>query len=173
MASSIIQLIVLNLAACVCGLIPTFDEEVAISHSVFLGEVIAKRPDQWPSPAEDEDYEGFAYTFRVEKVWKGDRTSIVEVTTGTGGGDCGFAFDIGESYLVFAENDNGKLYTGYCYRTARVADAGDTIKKLRSPLFVFENQFYRKWIMAVFGLLFVLLGLLFFKFRTRSMVKVA
>ena len=42
-------------------------------------------------------------TFRVNKTYKGDLGSEVQVTTGLGGGDCGAIFSPGLSYLVYAQ----------------------------------------------------------------------
>ena len=49
-----------------------------------------------------------------------------EVTVWTGVGDCGVDFQAGETYLVYADNDEetGKLETSICYRTRRLSDAG-------------------------------------------------
>jgi hypothetical protein len=48
------------------------------------------------------------------------------VTVWTGQGDCGIDFQAGETYLVYAGNDEetGKLETSICYRTKRLSDAG-------------------------------------------------
>ena len=46
----------------------------------------------------------------------------------TGGGDCGFDFQVGETYLVYAltDEDSGKLETSICMRTRRLSeDRGD------------------------------------------------
>jgi hypothetical protein len=49
-----------------------------------------------------------------------------ELTVWTGQGDCGIDFQAGETYLVYAGNDEetGKLETSICYRTKRLTDAG-------------------------------------------------
>jgi len=48
------------------------------------------------------------------------------LTVWTGRGDCGIDFQAGETYLVYAGNDEetGKLETSICYRTKRLTDAG-------------------------------------------------
>jgi hypothetical protein len=55
----------------------------------------------------------------------GDQTGKV-ITVSTDPGDCGFAFQPGETYLIFADNDEetGQISTSICYRTARLSDAG-------------------------------------------------
>ncbi len=61
----------------------------------------------------------------------------VTVFTGMGDGDCGFNFQIGKSYLVYANNEtqDGEelLRTNICTRTAEVTSDVDeltTLKKL-------------------------------------------
>jgi hypothetical protein len=57
---------------------------------------------------------------------KGKDEPEKELTVWTGQGDCGIDFQVGETYLVYAGNDEetGKLETSICYRTRRLSDAG-------------------------------------------------
>ena len=93
------------------------------SEAVFTGTVleISKRP-------------GDLYItvkFKVEEVWRGPRGAETSVFTGIGGGDCGYKFEIGEKYLVYAyKRDDSKLETNICQRTAPLAEAGPDLKVL-------------------------------------------
>lgn len=61
----------------------------------------------------------------VEKVYNGKRIAdTIEIQTGLGGGDCGFPFSIGQSYIVFASNEPKKgfktkriIETNICTKT--------------------------------------------------------
>ncbi|HEY7403202.1 MAG TPA: hypothetical protein VIB39_06750 [Candidatus Angelobacter sp.] len=54
------------------------------------------------------------------------------VETGLGGGDCGFPFEQGESYLVFAwKESDGALSTGICSGTAKLGNSGAERRLLR------------------------------------------
>jgi len=54
-------------------------------------------------------------TFRVSRAYKGDIGSSVQVRTGLGGGDCGFAPQPGLKYLVYAEAlKSAVLWTSIC-----------------------------------------------------------
>jgi hypothetical protein len=55
----------------------------------------------------------------------------VEVATGRGGGDCGYAFERGRDYLVYASEAEGILQTGICSRTARAERAAEDLSYLR------------------------------------------
>lgn len=57
---------------------------------------------------------------------------MVTVLTGFGGGDCGFAFRPGGSYVVYAYlNREKELETGICTRTAEVSRATEDLEYLR------------------------------------------
>jgi len=52
----------------------------------------------------------------------------VEVVTGMGGGDCGYGFQVGEAYVVYAyRNSEGRLSTGICSRTRPLKDAAENL----------------------------------------------
>ena len=52
-------------------------------------------------------------TFTVERALRGLEGASAGVTTGTGGGDCGYAFKAGERYLVYAyKAQDGQLHAG-------------------------------------------------------------
>jgi len=55
----------------------------------------------------------------------------VDVYTGSGGGDCGIAFKIGEAYLVDAFVEKGVAHAGICSSTRRIDAAGVLLRVLR------------------------------------------
>ncbi len=65
--------------------------------------------------------------FAVTEARKGILDKTVTVATGAGGGDCGFDFQEGQEYVVYAYDDGGKLGTGICSGTALVNDASDNV----------------------------------------------
>ena len=57
----------------------------------------------------------------------------IEILTGMGGGDCGYAFQSGVDYIVYAyKNPEGRLETGICSRTRPLAQAADDLAYLRA-----------------------------------------
>jgi hypothetical protein len=56
----------------------------------------------------------------------------------TTAGDCGYDFQIGETYLVFANDEEGADYffTSTCMRTKRLSDAGEDL----AYLYFYKNQ---------------------------------
>ncbi len=59
-----------------------------------------------------------------------DEEKTVEIWTPFG--DCGFSFQVGETYLVYADDDEESdvMTTGSCTRTRRISDAGDDLAYL-------------------------------------------
>ena len=97
----------------------------AESAAVFYGEVIeiTRKP------------ENFYVTvkFKVEKVWKNQSTNEVIIQTGQGGGDCGYRFEIGKKYLVYADGDQTSFSTNICQRTAKSDADSQYLNKLKKP----------------------------------------
>jgi Carboxypeptidase regulatory-like domain len=64
------------------------------------------------------------------------KTDFMDVWTTAG--DCGYDFQIGETYLVFANDEEGADYyfTSSCMRTKRLSDAGEDL----AYLYFYKNQ---------------------------------
>jgi hypothetical protein len=73
---------------------------------------------------DDDDDDGDELIGKVPTVW-------------TDASDCGFNFQAGETYLVYADDDEetGQLATSVCHRTARLSDAGADL----AYLYYFKN----------------------------------
>jgi hypothetical protein len=74
-----------------------------------------------------------AYRFVVQDPWRGVKDKEVEVRTGYGGGDCGYVFEFGKSYLIYSWGGNAQpLRTGICSRTRSLATASEDVEYHRS-----------------------------------------
>jgi hypothetical protein len=83
----------------------------------------------------DEKNRQVTVKFKLIKSWKGELSPEFTVVTGWGDGDCGFGFDEGETYLVYATksglyNANGQFVTNICSRTAAAKTAQKDIALL-------------------------------------------
>ena len=57
----------------------------------------------------------------------------IEIVTGMGGGDCGYAFQSGVDYIIYAyKNSEGRLETGICSRTRPLTQAAEDLTYLRA-----------------------------------------
>ena len=63
----------------------------------------------------------------VDQPIRGMQSAEVEVITGWGGGDCGYAFKLGQRYLVYAYREEGdkRLSTSICTRTRLLKKADE------------------------------------------------
>jgi hypothetical protein len=88
---------------------------------------------------------GMRVHFQAKAIYKkgddddGDEKHAPEfLDVWTAAGDCGYDFQLGETYLVYANNEEGADYffTSSCMRTKRLSDAGDDL----AYLYFYKNQ---------------------------------
>ncbi len=112
-------------AACSCVMPPPPQEAMASAAAVFEGTVTDVRgPKDDQSGSREVD-------LRIGRRFKGAEADTVTVTTAGSSAACGYNFELGRTYLVYAgEEDGGQLATSLCSRTARIEDAGDDLSAL-------------------------------------------
>lgn len=115
-------------SACSCAELPSAESELERSKAVFSGKVL---------DIKDRNVNGYmtkSVIFEVTNTWKGVEESQVIITTGEGGGDCGYPFIEGQEYLVYAiESDmyGGKsLVTIICDRTNKLSTLQNDLEVL-------------------------------------------
>ena len=99
--------------------------------AVFAGEVLSIDP--VPEGA-DPGFSRKRVRFRVQQAWRGGVEGEVEIRTGAGGGDCGYRFERGGTYLVYAHGHEGTLSTSICTRTKKLAMAGEDLEYIKTAL---------------------------------------
>lgn len=76
---------------------------------------------------------GRPISFDVENSWRGVKTTHFTVRTGWDDGDCGYAFEEGKQYLVYAyEWGDGLLHADICSRTAALTSATEDLDHLQT-----------------------------------------
>ena len=105
---------------------------------IFEGSVEKQelQPGSPGAPAHALSMTGFgshrAVTFNVLRAYRGLVVPSVTVLTGLGGGDCGFDFETGKKYLVYASKVNTEiLFTSICSGTSSLEEAGPALRFLR------------------------------------------
>jgi hypothetical protein len=69
---------------------------------------------------------------RVLRAYRGQASGTVIILTGMGLGDCGFDFETGKRYLVYADRiDAVNLFTSICSGTSPIEHAGPALRFLR------------------------------------------
>lgn len=125
---------VTRIFACSCGLRgqQSACEAMGEAKAVFIGEVVEADAVSYSiSPAKRVPRN---FVFKIEENFVGTQVGqTVTLASGSGiGGDCGYRFEKGKSYLVYAFETNGKLQTGICTRTRSIAYAEKEIEELRA-----------------------------------------
>lgn len=115
--------------ACSCAELPSVEEEFERSQAVFSGKVVDVR--------EKQSLKGYitkSVLFEVTNIWKGVKQSQIIITTGQGGGDCGFDFKEGQEYLVYANESTmygeKSLVSVICDRSNELSSSQEDLKIL-------------------------------------------
>jgi len=107
--------------ACSCVSPPPFEKAVKQADAVFVGEVASSDPVDGRQRFTGITVDGLvSYSFAVEEVVAGDVGSGVEVISHSSGATCGFPFQEGDRYVVFAYEGDGGLETNLCSRTEQI-----------------------------------------------------
>ncbi|MEK6279557.1 MAG: hypothetical protein AABN95_04315 [Acidobacteriota bacterium] len=100
--------------------------------AVFSGSIIGSSSIK----VKDDAYERTQRLVRIaiKQAFRGIEGSQTEVLTGLGGGDCGYEFELGKTYLIYAHRGkkDGKLYTSICTRTRPITESADDIAFINS-----------------------------------------
>jgi hypothetical protein len=105
--------------------------EGTVERVELKGSLIEAKVGSLTSADMDEDYPFLQVTFDVLRSYRGVEQKNAVVTTGLGGGDCGFDFEVGKQYLIYANEDAGHLSTGICSGTALLEESRSNLAYLR------------------------------------------
>jgi MYXO-CTERM domain-containing protein len=101
-------------------------EELLKFAAVFEGRVVTVTPGDG----------GFDVALEVARAWKGVATPTVTVATAESSAACGFAFAEGESYLLYADEIEGRLAVTICSRSREIAGAGEDLEAFGAPSYL-------------------------------------
>jgi 5-hydroxyisourate hydrolase-like protein (transthyretin family) len=117
--------------ACSCVMGSPLCETYWEAESVFTGTVAAIGQEM--VTRFDQTYAQNLVQFDAVTVWRGTAGDPVQVRTGMGGGDCGYNFKVGQTYIVYTYRaEDGRLETGICNRTAPIDKASEDLEYIRS-----------------------------------------
>jgi hypothetical protein len=100
---------------------------------VFVGKVIGGKQKTFTNDGVSETWTIGEIHFQVEEGFLGvQKGNQITIRSGTGGGDCGYWFKSGETYLVYSWGDAKKgFFTNICTRTRPIIDAKEDLISLR------------------------------------------
>ncbi|PWT92497.1 MAG: hypothetical protein C5B54_03395 [Acidobacteria bacterium] len=119
---------------CSCAQGGTVCGDYASAAAVFVGVVsdITRGSIRRDETSKEDLFFGKIVHFSVEQAYKGVESPEISVETGNGGGDCGYPFESGKRYLVYAYGiPKGKLGTGICSRTKPLSQASEDLDYIR------------------------------------------
>ncbi|SFX05347.1 hypothetical protein SAMN04487866_101343 [Thermoactinomyces sp. DSM 45891] len=120
---------VLEVQACSC--VPSGDpiKEADKSSAVFVGKVVKL----------ERDTNQHIAILHVSKRWKGDLDPELIVYTALSEASCGFEFEMGKEYLVYATKENGHLTTTICSRTKLLSEAQADLDALNKRMWMMDG----------------------------------
>lgn len=113
--------------ACSC-LVGTREKEFEGAAAVFEGQVtlVVTRPEVSGSSAKITEA-----TLKVVQAWKGVKTQKTTLLTPASASECGFPFEVGKSYLIYAKALEGSnLGVTTCSRSREISDAQSDIRAM-------------------------------------------
>lgn len=119
--------------ACSCLKERSVCESVGETDVVFVGKVIGGKQKTYSNGQISETWTVGEIHFQVEEGFLGvQKGNQITIRSGTGGGDCGYWFKSGETYLVYSWGDNKKgFFTNICTRTRPIIEAKEDLISLR------------------------------------------
>lgn len=153
--SIITSLFVFNIAfvfACSCIQPTSPKEALKQSTAVFVGEVIDI---DVSSGIVISSADLVKVIFEVSKIWKGPDYKTLILTTARDGVSCGYSFEQGKEYIVYARGKGKKLNVSLCSRTKLLANAQEDIEELGeggAPSVPNSNLPYRHNFIQIFAI---------------------
>lgn len=123
-----------SLSACTCAPAGSPHQELERADAVFSGRVESIAPARMPG--DDPEWPSrLAVTLRLLAVWKGlPDGELATVYTASQSAACGFGFEKGKKYMVYAYDSGGELTATLCSRTALLKQAEEDLAGLGAPL---------------------------------------
>lgn len=105
----------ISIEACSClnsDIIDSFNS----TELVFSGIPVNKKEVKIPLSFGESIYYQikYDYDFKITNILKGNQIGKIQIRSGSGGGDCGYNFEIDKEYLVFADHDKDYWITSIC-----------------------------------------------------------
>jgi|GEM_PF-1424705 len=117
--------------ACSCVMKSTYAEDLEKKSHVFDATVVDKT---------DHDQSTLDVELAVSAIWKGEAERETHVLTAPYSDACGYEFNIGTRYAVFASEIDGALHVSFCSATTPIADMSSIFTELGQPEKLSDKQ---------------------------------
>jgi hypothetical protein len=81
-------------------------------------------------PVQENSDQPFLVSFLVSQSWKGANGAELSVLTSGSSASCGYSFNQGGQYIVYATMQDGRLHTSLCSRTNALDQAAEDLAVL-------------------------------------------
>jgi hypothetical protein len=161
-------------SACSCVRSDSIEEIKNKSDAVFEGTATSVKPSSLTLFRSSG--KAVKASFQVNEVWKGHVTPTLEVLTASGSDSCGFEFQEGERYLVYAAATGKSMEVSLCSGTMLHSKANEHIAwlgngslppQLGTDLQQADHSSSWKLYLAIGGLAAVLIGYVFYRKQKR------
>ena len=116
-------------SACSCAPPGSSVEGLTIAAAVFTGKVVGfAEPISGFGPISSAD--PIKVTFQVYTVWKGSVSQTTTINTARSGSSCGYTFEKGGEYIVYADGPENNLSVSLCSRTQPLTTAENDLAVL-------------------------------------------
>ena len=125
--------------ACKCIMPGTPSEEFGKYDYIFSGKVTSIG---YPIDAVGEEAYSLDIVFNVSSVWKGSLGDETHIKTAKDTVSCGYPFNEGEEYLVYASGNESKKSANGCSRTKLLSEAQEDLAYLNNQTCIIAGEIY-------------------------------
>lgn len=115
-------------SACSCAM-PGSVSEAKQNHDVIFDGTVSSKKEPTKLFAKSSA-DPVTWTFEVHELWKGKVSPTISVTSAQSSDSCGYEFQEGSRYVVYARNSGDSLEVSLCSRTALHSAAGQDLAEL-------------------------------------------
>lgn len=162
--------------ACDCAAAPDVLKHRDEHDAVFKGTVVSENKKKGKGIISSGGT--YKITFDVSEVWRGKVTSSITVLSAFHEASCGFSFEEGKTYLVYAKLKDSDLHVSLCSRTASIDMASEDLSLLGSGSAPPELPLSQKaassesnatlWILSIIMLMTLVVVVLIFRHNSRA-----
>ncbi|MBI5029332.1 MAG: ABC transporter permease subunit [Chloroflexi bacterium] len=164
LVTSLLAVRVPRALACSCVSPGSPQQALDQSTAVFVGKVTERKI---VDSLDSQD--AVQFDFQVSTVWKGPVQKDLSAMTSFGSASCGYEFQVGEKYLVYAGGSENRLHVSLCSRTMPISKATNDLAELGNGILLpIENtDWVIDWVamLAFIGAGVVIVGIVMGKKR--------
>ncbi len=108
-----------------CSCVASLEPEKKQIQNAFNGSTAIFSGEVFEISESSADKSSLLVKFKVAKSWKGELKNEIIITTNKESSMCGYSFEVGKKYLVYANGLKNELFVDNCSRTTNISNKGD------------------------------------------------